>query len=109
MDLETLLTEARDNLRYSLSEMNLMYESSKQDFLNCYERLNEGGVIIMHDTDPENESLFAYDRCGDSYKVVNFLEKEFDGINIVTLPLTEAGISVITKKQSTRTHRRKTR
>lgn len=32
MDLQTLLTEARDNLRYSLSEMNLMYESSKGDW-----------------------------------------------------------------------------
>ena len=32
MYLQTLLTEARDNLRYSLSEMNLMYESSKGDW-----------------------------------------------------------------------------
>ena len=32
MDLQTLLTDARSNLRYSLQEMNLMYESSKQDW-----------------------------------------------------------------------------
>lgn len=32
MDLQTLLTEARDNLRYSLSEMNLMYNTSKGDW-----------------------------------------------------------------------------
>ena len=32
IDLETLLTDARSNLRYSLQEMNLMYESSKGDW-----------------------------------------------------------------------------
>ena len=32
MDLDTLLTEARNNLRYSLSELNLMYDSSKGDW-----------------------------------------------------------------------------
>ena len=32
MDLDTLLTEARDNLRYSLSELNLMYDSSRKDW-----------------------------------------------------------------------------
>jgi predicted O-methyltransferase YrrM len=82
------------------------FESSKQDFLNCYERLNEGGIIIMHDTDPMSNDLFSFDRCGDSYKIVDFLEKEFKDINIVTLPVTEAGLSIITKKQTTRTHLR---
>jgi len=32
MSLELLFTEARDNLRHSLSELNLMYDSSRQDW-----------------------------------------------------------------------------
>ena len=82
------------------------FESVKQDFLNCYKRLNDGGIIVLHDTDPEDNSLFVSNRCGNGYKIVDFLEKEFDDINIVTLPLTEAGISIVSKKQSTRTHLR---
>jgi hypothetical protein len=30
--LDTLLTEARDNLRHSLSELNLMYDTSREDW-----------------------------------------------------------------------------
>ena len=29
MDLETVLTDARNNLRHSLSELNLMYDTSR--------------------------------------------------------------------------------
>ena len=32
MDLDILLTESRDNLRHSLSELNLMYDSSRGDW-----------------------------------------------------------------------------
>lgn len=32
MDLETVLTDARNNLRHSLSELNLMYDTSRQDW-----------------------------------------------------------------------------
>jgi hypothetical protein len=32
MSLEDLFTEARDNLRHSLSELNLMYDSSREDW-----------------------------------------------------------------------------
>tara|TARA_B100000029_G_scaffold336243_1_gene328336 strand:+ start:3988 stop:4182 length:195 start_codon:yes stop_codon:yes gene_type:complete len=32
MDLETILTDARKNLRHSLSELNLMYDTSRQDW-----------------------------------------------------------------------------
>tara|TARA_X000000368_G_scaffold46574_1_gene33348 strand:- start:187 stop:381 length:195 start_codon:yes stop_codon:yes gene_type:complete len=32
MDLETVLTDARNNLRHSLSELNLMYDTSREDW-----------------------------------------------------------------------------
>jgi predicted O-methyltransferase YrrM len=79
------------------------YESCKKDFFNCLERLSDGGVIIMHDTDPVEDSLFDQRRCGDSYKIVDLLERNYgDSLNIVTLPVAEAGVSIITKKGDTR-------
>ncbi len=77
-------------------------ESVLIDFANCLDRLSDNGVIFLHDTDPREDALMIPTRCGDSYKIVPILEKRND-INIITLPLTEAGLSIITKKGSTRT------
>lgn len=81
--------------------------SALKDFENCLIRLNPGGVIFMHDTDPCEDRLIHPGYCGDSYKIVPILEKRND-INIITFPLTEAGLSMITKKDDTRTKRRGT-
>lgn len=81
--------------------------SALRDFANCLNSLNDGGVIFMHDTDPQEDRLIHPGYCGDSYKVVSILEQRTD-INITTFPLTEAGLSMITKKNDTRTIRRNT-
>jgi predicted O-methyltransferase YrrM len=81
------------------------YESALNDFLNIFKRLNPGGIIILHDTDPESNNLINPYYCGDSYKIVNYFENRED-INVYTLPLTEAGLSIVTKKNDTRTFRR---
>jgi predicted O-methyltransferase YrrM len=81
------------------------FDSVKQDFENVLQRLNPGGVIILHDTDPDNDSLFNPGYCGDCYKIVEYLEKR-DDINIVTLPLEPPGLSIVTKKNNTRTQLR---
>tara|TARA_R110002020_G_scaffold347492_1_gene561165 strand:- start:2190 stop:2684 length:495 start_codon:yes stop_codon:yes gene_type:complete len=81
------------------------YESSKKDFLNSIKFLNSQGLVVMHDTDPTTNELFSKNRCGDSYKIVNDLEQNTD-YNIFTLPIAEAGLSIITKKNDTRTHNR---
>ena len=75
------------------------------DFENCLKRLNNGGIIFIHDTDPESNHLFSEGYCGDSYKIVSMLENRND-INITTFPLTEAGLSIVTLKNDTRTIRR---
>lgn len=81
------------------------YESALKDFENVYARLNDGGVIIMHDTDPENNNLFSSEFCGDSYKIVKILEERSD-INCTTIPFDDTGLTIITKKNDTRTIRR---
>jgi predicted O-methyltransferase YrrM len=78
------------------------FESAIKDFENCLKLLNDGGIILMHDTDPEHNRLIDPGYCGDSYKLVPIFEKRND-INIITLPILEAGLSIITKKNDTRT------
>jgi len=81
------------------------YESALKDFENSLKILSPGGCILLHDTDPENDELFAPGYCGNSYKIVDHLEAD-ENLNIVTFPCKEAGISIITRKGETRTHRR---
>ena len=81
------------------------FESVLKDFHNVSTRLREGGVIIVHDTDPESDSLFDKGYCGDAYRVVAWLESH-EEYNAVTLPVAEAGLTIATKKNSSRTLRR---
>lgn len=81
------------------------YESALTDFENVYNRLNPGGIVLLHDTDPESNHLINPQYCGDSYKIVKYLENHHE-INCVTFPLTEAGLTIVTKKNDTRTFRR---
>jgi len=81
------------------------YESVLVDFENVFKRLNPGGIILLHDTDPESNHLMNPGYCGDSYKIVHYLENHFE-INCTTLPLTEAGLTIVTRKSDTRTFRR---
>jgi hypothetical protein len=57
----------------------------------------------MHDTDPNDNKLFSSGYCGDSYKIVDFIENNMKDLNILTLPIAEAGLSIISKKNSSRT------
>ena len=77
------------------------YESVKKDFYNSVKVLNPGGIIILHDTDPFDDSLINPLYCGDGYKIVEDLEKS-DLYNIITLPLENEGISIVMRKNETR-------
>ena len=79
--------------------------SVARDLTNILQLLNPGGIVCLHDTDPENNSLINPNRCGDSHTLVDILEKTSD-LNILTLPIQEAGLSIVQKKGSTRTQRR---
>jgi len=77
-------------------------ESAKRDFDNILARLNPGGIVLLHDTDPEADRLIHPGYCGDSYKLVPILEAN-PHLNVVTLPITEAGLSIVSRKNETRT------
>lgn len=84
------------------------YNGAKKDLKNALEILSDDGVIIMHDTDPvSNYMADNPELCGDVYRIVDDIEDGLiEHINIVTVPIGDPGLSMITKKKTTRTHQR---
>ena len=61
------------------------------------------GVILLHDTDPISDDYISPGRCGDCYKIIPIIESDFaNDLNIITMPVQEAGLSIVTRKRSTR-------
>jgi hypothetical protein len=81
------------------------YEQVRKDFENAIKILNELGIIIMHDTDPIHFGLIHPAYCNDAYKIVEYIENEHPELNIITLPIHEAGLSIIMKKGERRVDR----
>ena len=92
-------------------------QGARKDLMNSLKILSDDGMIIMHDTDPvsdlmckDNEKLDWKNLSGDVYKIIDEIEEnangEFDGINVLTLPIGDAGLSLITKKKCSRTQQR---
>lgn len=74
------------------------YESVVKDFENSLKILNEGGIILLHDTDPQDSYLLAPDYCNDCHNMVNYIQNNHPELDIVTLPLTIAGLSIVMRK-----------
>ena len=81
------------------------YESVSKDFWNATQHLSPEGIIILHDTDPIEDALLDDGYCSNSYKIVRDIEAS-PQFNIITFPVAEAGVSVVTRKNSTRCFRR---
>lgn len=82
------------------------FESVLKDLKNVSKLLHPQGVIILHDTDPESDHLFNKCYCGDAYRVVTLLQ-DSEEYNAITIPVAEAGLTIITKKNNTRVYHRK--
>jgi predicted O-methyltransferase YrrM len=96
---------ALSNINMCFIDADHSYASVTEDFHNVAERLAPGGIIILHDTDPAADNLIDPGYCGDSYRIVNDLEKD-DMWNIITLPSSIQGLSLVMRKQETRKHLR---
>lgn len=81
------------------------FPSVEKDLLNVLRQLAPGGIVIMHDTDPDKDELINPRYCGDAYKIVDMVEG-WNDVNIVTLPVSTPGLSMLTKKGNTRKQRR---
>ena len=57
--------------------------------------------ILIHDTDPERSELINAGYCGDCYKLIDDLA--YNGaISVLTLPVTEAGLTIIKRNDDRR-------
>lgn len=78
------------------------YEQVEKDFENSLKILNTFGIIILHDTDPIDYGMTHIKYCSDSYKIVNYIEKNHLELNIITLPIHETGLSLVMRKKDKR-------
>lgn len=81
------------------------FESVKRDFELSVKLLNEFGIIILHDTDPINEKYLDPGYCGDSYKILDWLEINYPEMNVITLPVSEAGLTIIKRSSDRRVNK----
>jgi hypothetical protein len=81
------------------------FESVKKDFINSINLLSEFGMIILHDTDPESEMYLDPGYCGDSYKMDKWVRENYTDLDIMTLPLTQAGLTIIKRKGDKRVNK----
>jgi hypothetical protein len=91
-----------DNVDIVFIDADHHFESARKDFENSLKLLNKNGIIIIHDTDPMSKDLLCQTRCGDSYKIINYIYNNHKELDIITLPLTLAGLSIIKRKDERR-------
>ena len=77
----------------------------KEDFEASLKLLNEFGIIILHDTDPISEKYLDKGYCGDSYKMLNWLETNHPEMSVITLPISEAGLTIIKRSNDRRVNK----
>jgi hypothetical protein len=78
------------------------YESVKKDFENALKILNKHGIIFLHDTDPIGEKFLNPIYCGDSYKMLDYIHNYHPELDIINLPISQAGLTIINRKDDNR-------
>ena len=78
------------------------FESVKKDFINSLKILNKHGIILIHDTDPISEEFKQSKFCGDSYKMTDWIDQNYPELHQITLPITEAGLTIVNRKSDKR-------
>lgn len=83
-------------------DANHTFEMVKKDFINSIKILNKFGLILIHDTDPIDQFYIDPSQCGDSYKITNWIEENYKDLNVITLPIHIAGLTIVNRKNDRR-------
>jgi hypothetical protein len=94
-----------DQVDFIFIDADHSFESVKRDFENSIKLLSPFGMIVLHDTDPITKEYLAPNYCNDSYKMDEWIRKNYHDLDIMTLPLTEAGLSLIKRKNDNRVNK----
>ena len=85
------------------------YEVVMQEVKFFLRMLHTHGVILLHDTYPKKEENLARNRCSDSYRVRQELERWTDVVDCFTWPYTAGGVglTMVLKKAEDRPYFRR--
>lgn len=78
------------------------FEQVKVDFINSLNCLSQHGIIFLHDTDPVRKEFLHEMACGDSYKMNDWIKQNYPELNIITLPITIAGLTIVNREKDRR-------
>lgn len=94
-----------DNIDFVFIDADHTADAARRDLENSLDILNPGGLILMHDSDPI-ESFRTKHRCGEVYKVVDWIDQERPDLCQVTLPYQETGMTLVMRKADRRNYGR---
>jgi len=92
----------KENFDVIFVDADHKFDSCVKDFENSLKILNYNGFIFIHDTDPISIKYTDPGYCGDSYKILNYIYDNHAELDIITLPLTEAGLTIVKRKHENR-------
>jgi len=98
MNTDDFFSENVDTFDIIFIDADHNFESVKKDFINSLNILNKHGIIFLHDTDPISGKYIEPRFCGDSYKMIDWLNDNYPELNVLTIPVTEAGLTIINRK-----------
>ena len=78
------------------------FNSVRKDFENSLKHLNHLGIIFLHDSDPITKEYTKNNKCGDCYKIVDYIRENHPELDAVTLPVNIAGFTIVRYKDQRR-------
>lgn len=75
-------------------------DSVRFDLQHALKILNDGGVLLLHDTDPESEEMATQQFCWNAHKIVD--EIDTDKYFTFTFPTDNSGLTLVTLKSNRR-------
>lgn len=102
MTTDDFFNQFNDKVDIVFIDADHKHESVVRDLENSLKLLNKYGIIFLHDTDPMEKRLLQPGYCNDCYKTVDYINTNHPELNIITLPLTDAGLSIVMRKDDRR-------
>ena len=78
------------------------FESVVSDLEKSLQILNKHGIIFLHDTDPKSAHYIQPGYCNNCYKIINYIRKNHPELDIINLPISEAGLTIVNRKNDNR-------
>jgi len=102
MTTDAFFEQNKENYNIIFIDADHSFESVKKDFENSLKILTQYGIIFLHDTDPMTAKYLAPGYCNDCYKITDYITLNHPELEMVTMPCTEAGLTIVKRKKDRR-------